>query len=230
MKLPVTYPSIPDRQSGPTKYNEPVVPVKPDRLPSSTLKHSGGSKAELRLRIEQFLSCKEDLPQEALMNLGEEARGLMIELLDDEMIRSHPAVHQRLISALGQLSVKRSIAPLSNILSDTSESNLTRAYAANALGRIGDLTALQGLGAAVNIKDDMVRRQVAIALERIDSDAVLPYLIKLQRDKSPAVSEVAARGIQRWEKNLGQRLGAKPAKPRSKKLPKRKLRPAADQA
>src|SRR6476646_5775293 len=148
VKLPVQYPSVPDSTSGPTRHNEADIPARPDRMPSGTFElSSGSSRAELRLRIEQLLSRREEIPPEALANLGEDARALMISLLDDEAIRSSPAVFHRLIATLGQMSVKRSVAPLSAILANASESDLTRAYAASALGRIGEPAAVEGLSA-----------------------------------------------------------------------------------
>jgi HEAT repeat protein len=92
-------------------------------------------------------------------------------MLDDEAIRSREAIFHRLISVLGELSVKRSVAPLAAILTDRSVGNLTKAYAANALGRIGEAAGVEALVASLNVKDEMVRRQVAMALGRIDREA-----------------------------------------------------------
>ena len=35
-RLPVKYPSVPDYESGPTRYNEPTTAVAADRVPGST--------------------------------------------------------------------------------------------------------------------------------------------------------------------------------------------------
>jgi HEAT repeat protein len=130
-------------------------------------------------------------------------------MLDDEVVRSHEPILHRVIGVVGQLSVKRGIAPLSAILADFSARPVTRAYAANALGRIGEAAGIDALVAAANVKNDMIRRQVAIALGRIDLDAVVPHLLALREDKSVAVAEVAAEAVGRWEGKLGRRLGAK---------------------
>ena len=141
--------------------------------------------------------------------------------------QSREAVLHRLISVLGQLSVKHSVAPLSTMLIDRSTNNLTKAYAANALGRIGEPAAIDALAASLSAKDDMVRRQVAMALGRIDRDAVVPHLMKLRRDKSIAVAEVATEAMRRWEERLGQRLGTKLEVP-AVKARKKKIMPAAE--
>ncbi len=98
------------------------------------------------------------------------------------------------------------MAPLAGILTDESESSLTKAYAANALGRIGEPAALAALAASVNTNDEMVRRQVAIALGRIDREEAIPDLIRLQDDKSPEVAEVASQALAGWEKKLNRKL------------------------
>jgi HEAT repeat protein len=150
-------------------------------------------------------------------------------MLNEETVRAQEALLHRVISALGQLSVRRGIAPLGTILQDASQRNVTRAYAANALGRIGDVAAIGALIEAVNVKDDMIRRQVAMTLGRIDRDAVVPHLLELREDESIAVAEVAAAAIEQWEKKLGQPLrknrkvartkATGKVKPAKKKLP-----------
>jgi hypothetical protein len=212
-QLPVNYPSVPSTKSGAYRYNEPAVPVKADRVPGSKFTlQDRESRADLRLRIEQLLLTRDTGSDGAWGKLGEEGRSLMVELLNDEAIRSQEAIFHRLIAALGILAVKQSVAPLSAILIDESSTNLTRAYAANALGRTGDGTAIDALVSALTVKDDMVRRQIAIAFSRIDREAVIPHLMKLQRDKSIAVSEVAEAALRRWEQRLGERFDIKAAK------------------
>ena len=212
-QLPVNYPSVPSTKSGAYRYNEPAVTAKADRVPGSKFSlRDHESRADLRLRIEQLLLTRDTRSDGAWGKLGEEGRSLMIELLDDEAIRSQEAIFHRLIAALGILAVKGSVAPLSAILNDESSTNLTRAYAANALGRIGEGTAIDALVSALTLKDEMVRRQIAIAFSRIDRETVIPHLIKLQRDKVIAVSEVAEAALRRWEQKLGVRFDIKGAK------------------
>lgn len=207
-RLPVKYPSVPDSESGPTRYNEPDIPTKADQVPSDRFQLSD-TRADLRLRIERLLLRKETAPEDSWADLGPDARSLLVEMLDDEAVRSHEAVLHRVIGVVGQLSVKRGIAPLSAILADVPASPVTRAYAANALGRSAERAAIDALVTSAKVKDDMIRRQVAIALGRIQLDAVVPHLLGLREDKSIAVAEVAAEALGRWERQMGRRLGAK---------------------
>ena len=225
-RLPVKYPSVPDYESGPTRYNEPTTPVAADRVPGSTFEFDL-SIADLRIQIEQLLLRRCSISKESWASLGDAARALLVEMLDDEAIRSREAILHRLISVLGELSVKRSVAPLAAILTDRSVGNLTKAYAANALGRIGEGAGVEALAASLNVKDEMVRRQVAMALGRIDREVVVPHLIRLQGDKSIAVAEVATRALRDWEQKLGQRLGLKGKRPAEKRR-KKKLMPAEE--
>jgi len=206
--LPVKYPSVPDSEAGPSRYNEPDIPTGVDRVPADRFQ-LGDTRADLRLRIEQLLQRKEAVPDDAWAQLGPDARDLLVEMLDDEAVRSREEVLHRVISVIGQLAVKRGITPLSSILADGSARNVTQAYAANALGRIGEPAAIEALVAAANVKDDMVRRQLAIALGRIERETVVPHLLKLSEDQSIAVAEVAAEAVGRWEQKLGRPLGAK---------------------
>jgi hypothetical protein len=229
-RLPVKYPSVPDSESSPTRYNEPDLPTAADRTPSDRFE-LGDTQADLRLRIERLLQRKEAASTDAWTELGPDARSLLVEMLDDESVRSHEAILHRVIGVVGQLSVNRAIAPLSAILADVSARPVTRAYAANALGRIGEAGAIEALVTSVKVKDDMIRRQVAIALGRIDRDAVVPHLLRLREDKSIAVSEVAAEAVGRWEEKWGQRLGPKRSVAKSvggTKSAKKKKSPAAE--
>ena len=228
-KLPVKLPSVPDSESGPTKYNEPDLPVAVDRVPTGKFRF-GDTRADLRLRIEQLLQSKEAVPENRWTELSPDTPSLLVEMLNDDAVLSREAIFHRLITVLGQLSVKRAIGRLSAILADTKAKPVTRAYAANALGRIGDPAAIEALITTANEKDDMIRRQVTMALGRIDNEAVVPHLLKLRNDKSVAVSEVAAEALGRWE-SKGRRLptGKRPTNLKNKTKPDtRKKSPAED--
>src|SRR5688500_12242239 len=100
-RIPAKYPSLPDRESGPTKSNEPDIPVREDRVPDVSLGPAVPySRADLRLRIEQLLLRKDQIPADAWAELGDEARTVLIEMLDDEAVRSWDALYHRLIGAL----------------------------------------------------------------------------------------------------------------------------------
>jgi len=230
-KLPVKYPSVPDNESSPTRYNEPDVPTGMDRVPSKRFQLDD-TRADLRLQVEQLLQRKEAASVDSWAELGPAARGLLVEMLNDEAVRSQDAIFHRVISVLGELAVKRSIASLSAILIDNSARNVTRSYAANALGRIGDATTIDALVTAATVKDDMIRRQVAMALGRLDRDAVIPHLLRLREDKSIAVAEIAEEAVVRWEQKLGRRLGAKRKVARTKsrqRTKSTKKKPPADE-
>jgi HEAT repeat protein len=228
-KLPVKLPSVRDSDSEPTNYDEPDLPRPADRVPRGRFElQAPRSRAELRMRVEQLLLRKEASSAEAWAELGEEARALLVTLLDDEAIRSHDALRHRVIAVLGELGVQRSVPQLAQILADRGERPVTKAYVAGSLGRIGGPAATGALAPAVSDKDDMVRRQAAIALGRIDRPDVIPHLIVLQGDASPAVSEVAADTLRAWEKKLDKRLVPRRRTPTAKKRGK-KSTPAPEQ-
>jgi len=225
-KLPVKLPSLPDRESGPTRYNEPEPRSAQDRLPRTAFR-LGEGKADLRLRVEQLLMRKEAAPSDAWESLGQEARAMLVDLLDDPVVHAQEALLHRVIATVGQLAINRGIAPLGALLTDGDERAITRTYAANALGRIGEPAAIESLAAAVNASDAMLRRQVAIALDRIDRDAALPHLLKLGADKSVAVSEVAVRALQRL-RPPGVRVASPKKRTPAARTRKKKTMPEAD--
>ena len=230
-RLPMKYRAVPDIESGPTRYNEPALPPALDRIPSDKFQ-LGNTRADLRLRIERLLQRKEAVSNDAWFELGAGAPSLLVEMLNDEAVRCDEAILHRVISVVGQLSIQSGILPLSEILTDGSARPVTRAYAANALGRIGDAAAMEGLIAAAKVKDDMIRRQVAIALGRIDHPSVVQHLLRLQEDNSVAVAEVVAEPLRRWEEKLGRRSQGKQkatrVKSRPTTRPTRKRRPSEE--
>lgn len=224
-RLPVRYPSIPDRESGPPRYNEPPISPRADRMPSDRFQ-PGDTRADLRLRIERLLQRKEAASIDAWNELGSDARTLLVDMLDDEAVRSRETSLNRVISVIGTLGINRAISPLAAILMDRSASAVTRASAANALGRIGESAAIDALISVVGVKDDMIRRQAAMALGRIEREAVVPHLVELSRDESPAVAEVAAAALDVWETRLGRVPGRarKPATTKATTAPRRARR------
>jgi len=113
------------------------------------------------------------------------------------------------MATLGQLGVVRAVSQLGELLLRSSEDTLTRTYAASALGRIVDARAIQFLGQAVAEKNDMVRRQVALALGRTRHPNAIPHFLKLLNDKSKHISSVAATELRAYEKELNVKLGVK---------------------
>lgn len=230
-RQPVRYPSLPDADATPGLHDEPPIQLREDRVPRSRLGESPrNSIADLRLTIEQLLRRKEAFDRKPWEALGEQSRPLMVAMLADDALLTQPALYQRLIAALAELREARAVAPLGAMLREKSMRASTKAFAANALGRIGDPAAVEALVQLLANKDDMIRRQVAMALGRIDADSAVPHLLALARDKSAAVNEVAIDAVRRWEKRLGQKLmtGIKPQA--QKKAPKRKLMPAPERS
>ena len=208
---PGGFPSVPDDEATPGRHDEPPVDVSPDRVPDTGFEIGSDSRADLRLRVENLLLRREAASPEAWAALGEDAQSLLVEMLQDPSLRSQPALRHRVIAILGDLGVRWSVTSLGGILQDRSEDAVTRAHAANSLGRIGDRSAIEALAMTVSVRDDMLRRQVAMALGRIDDDAVVAHLLKLSADSSVAVAEVASGALRTWEDRLGTRLGPRPA-------------------
>ena len=225
--LPARLPSVPDHASGPTRYNEPDLALARDRMPGTRFR-PGKTTADLRLQVEQLLLRKEAAPEEAWQALGPEVRTLLVDLLDDPVVQAQTAVQQRLIAVLGQLAIKRGVAPLCDLLSNGSQRAITRTYAANALGRIGEASAVPALAAVAGVKDAMVRRQVAIALGRIGHASAAPHLLMLCRDASVAVSEVAVRAARQQRLADVPGIGFQRASEKKTAARKNKLRPNAD--
>jgi HEAT repeat protein len=226
--LPAELPSIPDSESEPPKYNEPDLPKASDRVPTRRFEPAAReSRAELRIRIEELLRRKESPPATAWADLGNDAKDLLVDLLDDEAIRSHDAIRHRVIAVLGELGVQRSVPRLISILADNGERPVTKAFAVSSLGRIGGAAATDALAPLVGAQDDMLRRQVGIALGRIDRPEVIPHLLALHSDESNAVSEVAAEALRTWEERLGKRLAPRQATGPTK-YPKKKSLPAPE--
>jgi HEAT repeat protein len=226
VKLPAKLPSVPDRDAGPTQYNEPDLPPTRDQVPQTRFR-LGQTKADLRLQVEQLLLRKEAAPVETWRALGEDARTLLVELLDDPVLQAQQGVYHRLIAVLGQMAVKRAVTPLSGVLANPEQLAITRTYAANALGRIGEPGAVPALAEAAHAKDSMIRRQVAIALGRVAHESAAAHLLRLSKDPSIAVAEVAVRAAKQ-QRLITTDLTLR--RPRSKKVATRKgkISPAAD--
>jgi hypothetical protein len=228
-KQPAVYPSVPDIETEPGHYDEPEISREPDRIPlgNFTLGQSG-SAAELRLRVESFLRRKEAPNVEVWEELGDNARTMLLQLIDDVAITNNQGLRQRVIATLGQLGMKRAIPRLGEILLSPSEDPIVRAAAANALGRIPDTEVNSFLGRAVSDRDAVVRRQIALALGRVSGPRIIGHLKALANDSSPAVASVAIEQLRAYERELGTKLNIKGKVSRAR-AHKRKIQPASDQ-
>ena len=195
-QLPAHLPSVPDKDAAPGHYDEPPQPIANDVMPRGRTRPTRPtSRAELRLRVEELLRRKEAADEDAWKELGEDANEMLVALVHDDAIRTNPALRQRAIATLGLRRLPQGIGSLAQIVVDPDEDASTTAYAVNALGRIGTRAAAEAIVPLVGARDEMVRRQVAIALGRVRDDAVVPYLVALRNDDSPAVSEVAVEAL-----------------------------------
>jgi HEAT repeat protein len=187
----------------------------------------GRTLAELRLRVEELLRRREAPATSTWEALDEAVRPLLVQMLDDESVARHEALRQRVIATLGQLQVRAAIPRLGEILASRTQPSITRAHAANALGRMGDPAVVLPLARAVDDGAEVVRRQVARALGEIARPEAVAHLQKLSADRSPAVADAAREALGLASQRLGLRL----ARPRPRKRPARRRpprRPALD--
>jgi HEAT repeat protein len=101
------------------------------------------------------------------------------------------------ILALGELKDSHAADALMAIAKSQDEDKVRRMYAADALGKIGDLRALPVLKAMYDEPDALVRLYAASALARFGLDSVFPILIQALRDENWKVREQSARALAR---------------------------------
>ncbi|WP_431963746.1 HEAT repeat domain-containing protein [Nocardia sp. bgisy134] len=191
-------PSEPDDGSAEGVYDEPMPPRAADVAPEGNwTAGETDSPADLRLRVEHLLLRREPPDADAWAVLGPETAGLLVRMIDDPAIGRRPALRDRVIATLGQLGVISAIPRLGEIMVDRAEVAATRALAANATGRIGAREATATLARAAGDKDEMVRRQVALALGRIGDVEAVTHLLALSADSSAIVVEAAQDGLRR---------------------------------
>ncbi len=172
-------------------YNEPEISPKKDRMPSgNVIVNAGKSRAELRIAVEHLLRRPEPPSVEVWAPLGEDAKQLLIQMLNEPFV-ARVELRRRILATLGQLDVREALPDIREILLSSSEDRITRAQAASALGRMKNAQAIPILGQAIVDKDPTVRRQVALGLARHPEKDVIPHLLQLINDPSPAVSEAA---------------------------------------
>jgi HEAT repeat protein len=217
---------VPDSEAPEPRYDEPEPSPPDDRMPpAERAALEGPSPAHLRLQAEQLLQRREAAAPEAWAALGNEVRQLLPRMLDDVAVQRHDAVRQKLIATLGQLEIPAAIPRLGEILSDREESATTRAFAANALGRLADPQVVALLARAVGDKDEMVRRQVARALGATDHPDAVAHLMAMKDDPSAEVAQTASEELLRYETTSGTKLGGRS---RPARRAKGKRKPAAD--
>jgi hypothetical protein len=109
-------------------------------------------------------------------------------------------VRIRTISALGDLSDVRAVAPLIEVLHDSSP--VIRAGAAGALGQIGGDRALDALLSSLRDPDELVRETTAIALGKLKRTEALPALRNAaEAELKPHVQQAMNAAIQSIERH-----------------------------
>lgn len=206
-------------------HNEPHPRQEKDQMPKGdSIPNKSESKAVLRMKIEKLLQRREAASNDAWLELGAEARNMLLVLLEDVSFLQQPELRHRLIATIGQLDLPGAVPDLGNILINKSEDALTQTYAANALGRMSDQRIVSYLGQAITNKDPMVRRQVATALGKIKNPDSIPYLLRLQEDSSKDVTSVATKNLAEYQKQSKIKLKIK-STGKKKQERKTKLRP-----
>lgn len=201
---------VPDGEAPEPRHDEPDVPAPLDRMPPVDPRSlEGATRAHVRLRAERLLLRRETASPEAWSALGPEVRELLPRLLDDDAVVRHEAVRQKLIATLAQLGIAAAIPRLGEILSSGDESAATRAFAANALGRMADPQVVSLLAGAARDPDEMVRRQVARALGGAGHPDAVAHLLAMRDDASPEVARTAAEELLRYEPASGVKLGGR---------------------
>ena len=99
------------------------------------------------------------------------------------------------ILALGDLKDQKAADDLMAIAKNTDEDKFRRAYAADALGKIGDVRAVPVLKSMFAENDALVRAYAASALAHFGLDQVFPMLIQGLKDDDWKVREQCAKGL-----------------------------------
>jgi HEAT repeat protein len=114
----------------------------------------------------------------------EESINVLKEALDQSR-KLHKEVQCSAVLSLGNLQDKSQIDFLGKILNDPSYDEYVRSYAAIALGRLKDETALPCLIKALTVKESNIRTSIAVAMGLIMSPKAKNELINLiNKDKS----------------------------------------------
>jgi HEAT repeat protein len=128
---------------------------------------------------------------EAVADVGQDAVPLLVELLDDD-----PIMRSAAATALGLIGERASVRRALQVMLDDLQAadTATRAGAVNALGALGDPSAVAPLGnLAQNDADSTVRASARVAAYVVQKD--LTSLISTLRAPSPLLQTIAIRGL-----------------------------------
>ena len=120
--------------------------------------------------------------------LGEIGHPSCVPALIDALQNPNAQIRSSVAGALGKLCDQRAVPALIDTLRDDRD-EYTRCFAAEALGGIGDASAVSGLIEAVRDADEPVRSAAVLALGRLRDHHATPALIRtledLEEDDSP---------------------------------------------
>lgn len=183
-----------------------------------------------------------NLAAEILVRIGERAVPALVEALNDGdhdvrkfaldvlgLIRDHSVagrIHEMLddpnenvacsaAEALGHLGTKESVEPL---LQAFEKYDFLRAQAAEALGRIGDPSAFDGLVGYLNADDPVVLYSVVEALGRLGDPRAIEHLHRLLETDQELISDAATAAIIRLTKSADSSSAANFSDKRFKKF------------
>ena len=117
----------------------------------------------------------------------------LIEKLEDSKFNED--VKPEIIIALGELGCFESVDKLLEIVEDTYEEKILRMYAADALGKIGDVRAVPALKEIFSEQDALLKAYAASALSNFDAEGVVDILMQGLRDSNWRVRLTAAKGL-----------------------------------
>ena len=120
--------------------------------------------------------------------LGEIGDPSCVPALIDALQNPNAQIRSSVAGALGKLCDQRAVPALTDTLRNDSD-EYTRCFAAEALGGIGDTSAVSGLIEAVRDADEPVRSAAVLALGRLRDHHATPALIRtlkdLEEDEAP---------------------------------------------
>jgi HEAT repeat protein len=133
----------------------------------------------------------------AVKYLGRKGTDESADLLIDRFSRENTTTQDKgdIILALGELKSKSALPLLTKILDDEDEDLTLRRFACDALGKIGDLSALPSIKNALESKDNLLRAYGVYALGNFPGKETEESLISYLRDSFPRVRELAAQKL-----------------------------------
>jgi len=125
-----------------------------------------------------------------------------LEILLQKLNDPDPFVRVEVVQALGEIQKEKSLTTLCDCLAD--ENLYVRAYAAEALGKIGDVDIALTLSRLLPALDDpspYVRAMMVVALGELQDKRAVDSIRELLHDEDESVREMAAWALANIEKS-----------------------------